>query len=151
MADNGSTNLKMHKDSVFISSVMFTIALVLPIPNCMKVAWSNDNASFQRESFACLTIALLGLLIVWTTFIRRIRSAWFAMSIIVWIGAFPIMVLPLLQHHWALTPTEWIYSAIFQQGLPRRWALSVCLFMLMLVALLLPIKAFLKSSEKTQS
>lgn len=95
----------------------------------------------------CLANTFVGLLVTWTGFIRRIRWAWFVMFIIVWVGAFPVLVLPLLQHKIAITFIEWMYSAIGQSGIPRVWAESVLIFTMMVIALILPIRSFFGSRE----
>jgi len=82
-------SFKIRRDVVFVSAVLFTVALLVPVPKCLKAAWKSENVSFQHEGFACLTITLVGLLITWTGFIQRIRWAWFVMFIIVWVAAFP--------------------------------------------------------------
>jgi hypothetical protein len=69
------------------------------------------------------------------------------MFIIVWVGAFPVLVLPILGHKLGLTFVEWIYSAIGQSGMPRAWAMSVLTFALMVTALFLPVGSFFWNRE----
>jgi hypothetical protein len=78
----------------------------------------------------------------------RFRWAWFVMFVIVWLDAFPILVFPVLRHRWSLSFTEWICSALFQSGIPRVWAMSVIIFILMLIALFLPIKSFFLEAQQ---
>jgi hypothetical protein len=134
--------LKLRRDLVFLSSMLFTVALAIPVPTCISAARTTTDLIFQALGFTCLANILVGLLVIWTGFIKRSRTAWFVMFIIVWVGAFPALVLPILGHKLALTFTEWIYSAIGQSGMPRTWALSVLTFALMAIALFLPVKSF---------
>jgi len=144
-------DLRMPGGVVLVSCVLFTLALLMPMPNCVEAARANWNVSFQHEGFACLTISLVGLLVTWTGFRKRIRWAWWVMFVITWVGVFPTRVLPLFQHKWALTPKEWIYSALFESGLPRFWAVSVVIFVLMLISLLLTAKSFFGTQNRAST
>jgi len=73
------------------------------------------------------------------------------MFIIVWVGAFPIIFLPLLQHTLAITLSEWVSRALREPGMPRTWAESVLIFVLMVIALILPIKSFLERQSSGQT
>lgn len=127
---------------IFLSSVLFTVALLLPLPACIRDAWIKEEPLYQAVGFAGMANIFVGLLVTWVGFVRRCRWAWFVMFIIVWVGGFPILVLPLLQHKIALTFTEWIYSALGTSGDARIWAESVLIFALLAISLLLPIKSF---------
>jgi hypothetical protein len=145
-------------DSILVSSVLFTIALVCLIP----IFWANVLAQRDRITLAkldagyrlaaqtmsdlsviCLAIILIALITIWRGHIKRERWTWFVMFIVVWVWAFPLLVLPLLKGRIVFTFSEWLYSAIYQPGSPRIWAKSVLIFLLMVIALLLPIKSFL--------
>jgi hypothetical protein len=134
----------MRRDTVFVSSVLFTVALIIPLPKCLSAAQNREDLIFQAGGFACLSNIFIGLLVTWTAFVKGIRWAWCVMCIIVWVGAFPILALPVLQNRktLSLSLTEWVYSALFQSGIPRAWAEGVLLFVLMLLALVLPLKSF---------
>jgi hypothetical protein len=64
------------------------------------------------------------------------------MFVVAWIRAFPLLVLPLFRGRVVLTFSEWLYDAIYQPGSDRTWAELVLIFLLMVIALLLPIKSF---------
>jgi hypothetical protein len=68
------------------------------------------------------------------------------MFVVVWVWAFPLLALPpfeaLLKGTMALTFPEWIHSAIYQSGPFRIGAEWVLIFLLMVIALLLPIRSF---------
>jgi hypothetical protein len=93
-------------------------------------------------SVVCLAIILIGLIVIWTGYVKRARSAWFVMFVVAWIWAFPLLVLPLFRGRVVLTFSEWLYDAIYQPGSDRTWAELVLIFLLMVIALLLPIKSF---------
>jgi len=154
--------MKIRLDSVFISSVLFTIGLLCLVPWFLRaVLAGHDKVSlqmldpgFRAEAeragdlgVASLAIISIGLIVTWTGYVNRVRWTWFIVFIIVWIWAFPLLVLPLLQHTLTLTWAEWLYSAIYQPGSPRAWAESVLIFALMVIALLLPLKSFIRAGE----
>lgn len=122
--------------------MLFTVALAIPIPKCMMDALTTESLMFQNIGFLCLANILVGLLVTWTGFVKRNRIAWFVMFIIVWVGAFPVLVLPILGHKPAPTLTEWIYSVVGSPSIPRAWAVSVLTFVLMAIALFLLVRSF---------
>jgi hypothetical protein len=149
--------MRIRRDSLFISSVLFTIALLCLVPWILRAALAGHDrvalqaldAGFRAEAktmadlgVACLAIILIGLIVVWTGYIKRERWTWLVMFIVVWVWAFPLLVLPLFKGRIVLTISEWLYSALYQPGSPRMWAESVLIFVLLVIALLLPIKSF---------
>jgi hypothetical protein len=86
--------MRIRADSVFISSVLFTIALLNLIPagrwyffsGTDKVALARLDAGFRAEAqtlhyfgVACLTIILIGLIVICTGYVKCARSAWLVM------------------------------------------------------------------------
>jgi hypothetical protein len=149
--------MRPRVDSVFISSVLFTIALVCLIPTfwasvITKHDWSwlakldsGDRLAFETRSdlsVACLAGILIGLIVVWTGYIKRVRWTWAVMFVVVWVWAFPLLVMPLLGNKRSLSIPEWISTAISYPGTARAWAEMVLIFLLMVIALLLPIRSF---------
>jgi hypothetical protein len=149
--------MRVRADSVFVSSVLHTIALLSLVRPALWNYYSGSDreilarldVGFQAEAqtahyfgVACLTIILIGLIVVWTGYVNRARSAWLVMFAIAAGWAFPVIVLPLFQGRMVLTLSEWLYTAISQPGLPRTAAESVLIFSLMVIALLLPIRSF---------
>ena len=158
--------MRLRRDGVFISSVLFTIALSCLVPWCWRFALAGRDktalealdAGYRAAAhtmgdfgIACLTILSIGLLVTWTGYVKTVRWAWFVMFIIVWLWAFPILVLPLFQGTIVVTLREWISLAITKPGEPRAWAGSVLIFALMFIALVLPIKAFFLSPDHDKS
>jgi hypothetical protein len=91
--------------------------------------------------FGSLAIILIGLIVAWTGYLNRVRFAWFVMFIIVWVWAFPIMILPILQVRKGISLTEWFQTAIREPSPYRDLAVTVLMFSLLVVALVLPIKS----------
>ena len=132
---------RLRLDAVFISAVLFTIAFVSLLPPCLRAAWTSEVSSFQQAGASCLANILAGLLVTWLGLGRRFRWSWFVLFIIVWVGEFPILVLPFFQHTLGISIAEGISRALREPGSPRSWAEGVLIFALMVVALLLPIKS----------
>lgn len=103
---------------------------------------------------ACLAIILIGLIVLWTGFVRRSRSAWFVMFVIVWFWAFPLFILPigvpLVRGRLELTFLEFFYNAIVVSGGPRTTVKLFLAFSLMVFALALPIGRFFITAKADQ-
>jgi hypothetical protein len=154
--------MRIRRDSVFIASVLFTIALLCLVPwHWREVTYSREVGSLEsldagsqlaaREAgqlgVASLVIILIGLIVTWKGYLNRLRWAWLVMFIITWVWAFPLLALPLLTHKIAYTFPEVLYDAMHGTGPPRDWTESVSIFLLMVIALLLPAKSFLFGGE----
>lgn len=154
--------MRVRADTLSISSVLLTIALLGLIPAALwnalagsdKTMLAKLEVGFRAEiqtahylGLACLAIILIGLIVVWTGYVRRSRSAWLVMFVITWLWAFPIFVLPLFKGTMVLTLPEWLYSAIYQWGSPRIGAKMVLIFLVMVIGLLLPIRSIFVSRE----
>ncbi|MDQ1390122.1 MAG: hypothetical protein QOF56_3576 [Acidobacteriaceae bacterium] len=154
--------MRNRVDSVFISSVLFTIAPVCLIPNFWaNVITKHDRiwlarldsgdqlATLTRSdlSVVCLAVILIGLIVIWMGYLKRVYWTWAVMFILVWVWAFPLMVMPILGHPRSLSIPEWIYTAIYYPGSARAWAESVLLFLVMVIALFIPVKSFFLSGE----
>lgn len=88
---------------------------------------------------ACLAIILIGVIVIWTGYVNRARSAWLVMLVIALAWAFPLFVSPLFQGRISvLTFSEWLYRAMYQSGLPRTAAESILIFSLMVIAYCCP-------------
>lgn len=147
--------MKIRRDPVLIASVLFTIALLCLIPWSWRDALADRDArslenldagwqiAMQATSnfgAASLVIILIGLIVTWKGYAARV---WLVMFIVAWVWAFPLLVLPLLTHKISLTFPEVLYSAMYEAGVPRIWVKSVLIFLLMVIALLMPMKSFL--------
>jgi hypothetical protein len=161
--------MRVRADSVFISSVLHTIALLFFVRAALWNYFAGSNqalfakldAGFQAASetahylgVSCLAVIVIGLIIVWTGYVKRSRSAWLVMFVIVWFWAFPIFILPFLtgviRGRLVLSLTETLYYAMSESSGLRLELEAELMFLLMVIALFLPIKKFfvLRSLEE---
>src|SRR5208282_6500183 len=149
--------MRIRTDSVLISSVLFTVALLNLLPEGLlyfssgtdKVALARYDAAVRAQlqtwhyyGVASLAITLIALIVVWTWYVKRARSAWLVMFVVTWAWAFPLFAWPYLKGPKIFTLPEWIFNAIYERGYPRSEAQMVVTFSLMVIALLLPMKSF---------
>jgi hypothetical protein len=104
-------------------------------------AWGEIARLFRQLSIASLAIILIGLIVAWTGYLNRVRWTWFVMFIVVWGWAFPLMILPLFRTLSVPMP-ELLSHALKQSGIAREAVEAVLIFLLMLIALFLPIRSF---------
>ncbi len=155
--------MKIRADLALISSVLFTIALLSLIRGGLwyffsgtdkaalaklDIGWQVEAQTAHYLGIACLAIILIGLIVIWTGYVRRARSAWLVMFVITWAWAFPLFAWPQLGGPKVFTLPEWIFNAIYEPGSPRSAAQLVVIFSLMVVALLLPMKSFFLVREE---
>ena len=138
-----SRAMKIRHDPVFVSSLLFSIALLFPAPDFLSDAAYKDTL-WQAVGFASLANILVGLVVVWTGFIRGYRWAWLAMFIIVSVWAFPVFVLPIFRGKIVVTFGEWLEEAWRWPGSARIYGENILLVSIMVVALLLPLKSFFR-------
>ena len=147
--------MRIPRDVVFVSSVLFTIALLLPVPVMLENASTWRQSEFQVADgiwiqnfyalvgFASLANIFIGLMITWTGYINRVRSAWFVMFIIVWVWAFPVLLpYPLLWNILRTVDKDYLLLALREPGLARNYLRLVLAVLLMVIALFLPVKSF---------
>jgi len=161
--------MRIRADSVWIASVLFTIALLCLIPASWGSALSGHDKAFLAQldaglraaaitmsyvGFASLAIILIALIVLWTGYVKRDRSAWLVMFIVVWLWAFPLFMFPLVSalvhRNFVLTFSETLYDALAEPGSPRSAVESVLIFSLMMIGLLLPIRRFFGRKEVEQ-
>jgi len=153
--------MRVRPDSVFISSILHTIALLFFIHPALwyygapsdPAAVARFDAAVRRELYAdhyfgvaCLAIILIGLIVVWTGFARHSRPAWFVMFVIVWFWAFPVFIHPIVielaRGASIRTLPEFFYDAISGPGMTTQFVRSTLMFLIMVVGLALPIGRF---------
>ena len=152
--------MKIRRDAVAVSSVLFTIALLMMAPvmwwNAMTGWESNpfDSGELYRafdryapSGFASLAVIAIGLIVAWMGYIRLVRWTWFVMFLIVWAWYFPLFMLmnPSLMNAsgWRhIDIIETLATAIRESGLSRSFVEECVAFVLMVLALVLPLKAF---------
>jgi hypothetical protein len=153
--------MRIRLGSVFVSSVLFTISLVCLIPMFWENVITDHDKTWLEKldggywlaahrtsdlSVVCLAVILIGLIVLWTGYVKRTRASWAVMFIVVWLWAFPLLVLPLLGHTRSLSIADWLYTAIYYPG-SASWAKSPLPFLVMVIALLLPVKSFFLDAE----
>jgi hypothetical protein len=156
----GGLPMRVRADSVLVSSVLHTIALLSLLRAALwnysagrdKALLAQMDAGFRADArtthylgIACLAIILIGLIVIWTGYVKRARSAWLVMFVVVWFWAFPLFVFPFLQgvvRGLELSFSELLYDAIAAPGGLRLDVEAVLIFSLMIIALVLPMKKF---------
>ena len=150
-------SLRIRHDVVFISSVLFTIALVSQI----RWAWWNVLEGYEDmkgldvwrrpalQSFSeigKLTLALvfIGLIVTWTGYLNKVRWTWFVMFILVSGLAIPLGIFPWLMHPKVFLdiPGLLVNAWKGEPGPARPILEEISIFLLMVIALLLPVKSF---------
>jgi len=158
------TYMKTHNRAVLVSAVLFTLSLLYLVPaawNCATAGWhtkltgSREDVGWQvaaqlygQLGLAGLTIVAIGLVVAWTGFIHRVRWAWFVALIIVWVSAFPMLVLPLLLHTVSMAVREGMWSAFYEVQ-AFLWTKNILVFLMMFLSLVIPVRAFFKNTATT--
>jgi hypothetical protein len=161
--------MKIRRDTAFISTVLFTVALASLVPPLLKNAFvEHDKATFQKLdwalqlysrtleylSIASLAIVLVELIVVWAGYSKKVRWTWFVMFVIVWGWAFPVFVLPEvlypLYRGAIVVPSflQMIGVALHEPGFARNFVQLIVSFALMVIALALPMKSFFWSGQR---
>lgn len=152
--------MKIRRDPVAVSSILFTVALLMLVPAMWTDAsfvWESSlwgvsssldgpqmGSCFAPAGIASLAIIAIGLIVTWAGYIKGVRWTWFVMFVIVWVWAFPFFILQYVHHPPSVTPLiPGLASAIRERGSARDFVEVVLIFLLMLVALVLPAKTFL--------
>lgn len=157
--------MRIRYDAVFVSSMLFTIALAALIPLNLRYAstWRQPALLEGRLwvqnylmpiGFASLAMVVVGLTVLWTGYIRRVRWTWFVMFIVVWVFAFPVYMLPLILDFHAtgsVNWSEWFWGALNGPGIERSYAKGPVDFLVMVIALFLPIRSFFFPSQRTDA
>ena len=156
--------MKIRHDAVAASSLLFTLALLIPMPSMLGIALTVRQMRLviagglgYRNYFApigstSLAIIAVGLIVTWSGYIKGVRWTWFVMFLIAWGWACPVLVLPEFHCRNMLPISQWpqwpplILTGIGPQlGFPE----SVVAFLLMVLALALPAKTFLVGNHGT--
>jgi hypothetical protein len=144
--------LKIRRDRVAISSILFTLALLIPMPAMVGNAWTAPQTHFEVAGrmgvpnyyapigFASLAIIVIGLIVTWAGYINGVRWTWFVMFLITWAWAFPVLVLA--EFHWRnmLPIAQWPPLALKGRGPQLGFAESLLTLLLMVLALVVPLK-----------
>jgi len=166
--------LKIRHDALALSSLLFTVAFLMLVPTAFELASMTHQRRLRDVcpvadasavgdqiaipnyyaplGFASLTIIAIGLVVTWTGYIKGARWTYSVMFVIVWLWAFPVIMLPLL--HGLIIPfwrtLEWIRmvkEAITINGAARDILESFVASLLMVLALVLPVKTFVAGNR----
>src|SRR5713226_4656203 len=98
----GLATLRVRLDSVSISGVLLTLCLLSLFPRHLELAstwrerhvWESDRfLRYNFESllgFASLALFIIGLIVIWTSYQKRARPAWFIMLVFVCVYFLPV-------------------------------------------------------------
>lgn len=149
--------MRIRHDVVFISSVLFTIVLASQI----RWAWWNVMACcgdtrgpdlWRRQALRSstevgelmLALILIGLIVTWTGYLKKVRWTWFVMFVVVSGLAIPLGIFPWFMHPKAFLDLPGMLADAWK-GEPvyaRAFFEPILTFSLMVIALLLPVKSF---------
>ena len=165
MPERGSAAMKIPRSTTLISSLLLSVCLLILLPGAVKFAatWRDlyfyvgdhrENNLLVQLGLFSLGFQMIGLIVIWTGYIREERWAWFIMLIILLFFVFPPNALTLLVMKMQTPSFEWSdWFRSLHEGLPQVvWMTEgVIDFLVMLVALLLPLKAFFWKSASSKA
>lgn len=149
--------MTVRSDRVFVSSVLFALSLLALVPHSLAYTsmWPRlaSEGGIRPQAYylvrigsASLAIVFVGLIVIWTGYTRRQLWSWFVMFVIVWVFTFPAYTLPmLLVAYRSPEPIEWsgwLRAAASGPGVERDTTKALLDFLVMLVALFVPVKSF---------
>ncbi len=158
--------MKFRADRVSISSVFLTICLLSLVPRTLEIAstwpqraimvterfWRyNTEASL---AFASLALLIIGLIVIWTGYQRRLRAAWFAMFVFVFVYFLPVYLLDLFR---AIRSAGWpwwrevVHDAMEGRSDSLAAIRVLGTFATMVIALLVPARAFFAKRPQLHS
>ena len=145
--------MRIRPDIFLVSSVLLTLGVLWLLPSTIECLRSTDTMS-RLAGLASLTIIIVALIVIWTGLAAGNRVAWVIMVVIVWVWALPAMTWPVLHHgrRWTLSELrEWVVFAWRGEHLSRTYFISTLVFLLMLVGLILPVRALLRSEKPSET
>lgn len=86
---------------------------------------------------AGLAVILVTLIVIWNGYVRKLQWTWFVMLIIVWGWYFPLFMYQTLSYARGFDVIRWLSSSL--------WA---WIFVLMLAALILPVRSFFHKPDR---
>jgi hypothetical protein len=144
--------------------VLFTIALACFIPpewaNVLEGyvdtqgldVWRREALrSFSDVGKLTLALIIIGLIVTWTGYLNKVRWTWFVMFILVYGLVFQLRIFPFVVHpRWVVeTVSDLILEAAGKKPVTISWDMAwrafiypISIFLLMVIALFLPVKSF---------
>ncbi|MFZ0336598.1 MAG: hypothetical protein WAL45_01080 [Terracidiphilus sp.] len=99
--------------------------------------------SFSEVGILTLVLILIGLIVTWTGYLNKVRWTWFVMVILASGLAIQLRVLPFVMRPKVfLDLPKLLVDAWKGQSFARPFLEQVLIFLLMVIALLLPVKSF---------
>lgn len=155
--------MRIRGDALAASSVLFTLALLIPMPAMLGNACTVPQTGFHTAGrmgvqnyyafigFASLAIIVVGLIVTWAGYIKGVRWTWFVMFLIAWGWAFPVLVLA--EFHWRnmMPIAQWPPLTPADRWPQLGFAGSVLTFLLMVLALALPVKTFVAGNRASSA
>jgi hypothetical protein len=161
-------SLRIRHDVVFISCVLFTIALICFIPVAwwyaqsgygdmggLDTAWRALARSDSNIGKLSLALVFIGLIVTWTGYFNKVRWTWFVMFILVSGLAFPLGISGLVVHpRWVVEAVSDLILEATGKEPVHYWGMAwgglawrglfvpISIFLLMVIALFLPVKSF---------
>ena len=149
--------LRIRRDALFVSSVLFTITFSLLVPTVWRDAqsgipfWHFGRAAREDRALldsmgpgfvdsalllgqcglAGLAVILVALIVIWNGYVRKLQWTWFVMLIIVWGWYFPLFIYQTLRYARGFDVIRWLCSS-----------LGAWIFFVMMAALILPARSF---------
>ena len=165
--------MKIRHDALAVSSILFTVALLWLTPALMNWARATNQTRYGEITsypepgipedqvvipnyaapigITSLAIIAIGLVVTWAGYIKAVRWTWFVMFVVVWLWAFPIVLLPWLRLRTGLLGFAQFFPVAIREilhggyssGMARAFLGEVLAFLLMVLALVLPVKMFI--------
>jgi len=136
-----------------ISSVLMTLGLLAAVPFSLRLVGSWRQRSIELiENYhiqnymlpmglASVTLICIGLIVTWTAYQDKLRSAWVILSLITGLFYFPVLIRqPQFPIDWRARLENVFNSAVFSSTILREWTFHLLGFLLMVVGLLLSAK-----------
>jgi hypothetical protein len=132
-----------------IASILMTISLLLVLPFSVRLlgTWRERSIEIAKgygiQNFyvpmglASLTFVCIGLVVTWTTFQEMRRSAWFVLLLVAFLFYLPVLILGYNVVNWWV-----ILQTVGTSELSKDVVRHHVGFVLMILALLLPMKGF---------
>ena len=149
--------MRFRFDRVTVSSVLFSFCLLILMSESLKwaatwptrVVWVTDRAArlnYEASiAFAELALEIIALIVIWTSYQKRMRWSWFVMLIFFCVYYVPVRVLDFLlgirSRGWSWWPAA-LRDAMGGRQLAIDAFSELAILTLMVIALLLSVRDF---------
>lgn len=154
--------MRFRFDRVTVSSVLLTICLVILMSLDMKWAatwptravWVTDKVmrlNYEASiAFTSLALEIIVLIVIWTSYQKRVRWSWFVMLVFVCVYFLPVRLLDLFlgirSAGWSWWPRA-VREAMEGHQLAVSAFSEVAIFAVMVIALIVPVGAFFSNRD----